>query len=795
MIAMATVRERWTSFLGAFVTTAMGVAVITLSALILLSGGPGVPERLAGAPVLVRSPEGARTSGVFAQDQPWAPERAERLRRALADLPGVAAAVADRSFYAQAAGTRQRAGERQGHGWPSAALASYGLRAGGPPVADDDIVVDRALGHSPGDRITVLTARGPRPFTVSGTMDGPGYWTTGHRAAELAGGVRAIGLVLKPGADAGAVAAAARGAVGASGEVLRGAARDELAPPQDEMTRWIGAQVLTAMTALSAFVTVLVVSSGFAFTVAQRRRDLGLLRTIGATPRQLRRLLYGEALTVGAIGGAAGAPLGALLAPALAGLFVDAGFQPAGFEVRMRPWVLAVAFALGLLVALAGVWSASRRAARIAPLEAMREAEVDSRAMTRRRWATGTVAAALGLACAVGTAFAGPDAMVLSCLGAAMGLTTGLTLLIPALVGPVAGALTRPLARRPGAVALLVRSNMVTAVRSTSATVAPVLATVAFATLITSAVQTTAAADAAGRAAAVRAEAAVVPRGTPGLSDAAAAGVRGTVLLSTTVYGGQGGSALSAAGVSPGFGRVYGTPVPRAQTAVVTRAVAAAHGWRPGRTAALTFEDGRTVRLRVLAVADDSLPYQLFLPRELVRAHDPSALADVVYRTGGPPARPAPGLGAHEVPVAEYAAAADAEDDRLVRIFTLILTAMTSGYTAIAVAATLLAATVDRARELHTLRLSGATRRQVLLAVAGETVCVVALGAALGVAVAAPVLLGMVHGLGTALGVPVALEVAWPWVAAAAGGCLLLGVAAAVLPARVGLRGGALAGR
>ncbi|WP_154686139.1 FtsX-like permease family protein, partial [Streptomyces himastatinicus] len=309
MIPMATVRERWTSFLGAFVTTALGVAVITLSALILLSGGPGVPERLAGAQVLVRSPEGARTSGVFAQSPPWAPERAERLRRALADLPGVTAAVADRSFYAQAPGTRQRAGERQGHGWPSAALASYGLGAGGPPMAADDIVVDRALGHVPGERITVLTAHGPRRFTVSGTMDGPGYWTTGHRAAELAGGVRVIGLVLEPGADAGAVAAAARGAVGGAGEVLRGAARDELAPPQDEMTRWIGAQVLTAMTALSAFVTVLVVSSGFAFTVVRRRRDLGLLRTIGATPRQLRRLLYGEALTVGAIGGAAGAPL------------------------------------------------------------------------------------------------------------------------------------------------------------------------------------------------------------------------------------------------------------------------------------------------------------------------------------------------------------------------------------------------------------------------------------------------------------------------------------------------------
>ncbi|MFF3328679.1 FtsX-like permease family protein [Streptomyces sp. NPDC002888] len=281
----------------------------------------------------------------------------------------------------------------------------------------------------------------------------------------------------------------------------------------------------------------------------------------------------------------------------------------------------------------------------------------------------------------------------------------------------------------------------------TSATVAPVLATVAFAVLITSAVQTTQSADTARQAAAVRAEAAVVPRGTPGLSDAVVSRVEGVALLSTTVYGGDGKVALSAAGVAPGFEQVYAAKAPRANTAVVTAAVAAAHGWQEGRTADLTFGDGRTRRFRVTSVVDDSMPYQVFLPRDPVRAHDPSALADIAFRTTPGPTRIPSQLRADETSVAAYAASDDAEEDRLVRLFTLILVAVSAGYTAIAVASTLLTATAGRVQDFRVLRLSGATPRQILLTLAAETCCLVTLGAALGLAVAAPALFGTVHGL------------------------------------------------
>src|SRR5699024_5279681 len=62
--------------------------------------------------------------------------------------------------------------------------------------------------------------------------------------------------------------------------------------------------------ALSIFLTVFIISSSFAFTVAQRKRDLALMRLTGGSRQQLRRLLLGEATLLGLIGTALGVPLG-----------------------------------------------------------------------------------------------------------------------------------------------------------------------------------------------------------------------------------------------------------------------------------------------------------------------------------------------------------------------------------------------------------------------------------------------------------------------------------------------------
>ncbi|MEU8527793.1 FtsX-like permease family protein [Streptomyces sp. NPDC048629] len=86
------------------------------------------------------------------------------------------------------------------------------------------------------------------------------------------------------------------------------------------------------------------------------------------------------------------------------------------------------------------------------------------------------------------------------------------------------------------------------------------------------------------------------------------------------------------------------------------------------------------------------------------------------------------------------------------------------------------------------LRRSGATPRQLLGTVAAETGFVVALGAVLGALAALPSLLGIRAGLSGTLGVPVDMVVPWTPVLTAVAGCLLLALAASVLPARRALR-------
>ncbi|GAB3804203.1 ABC transporter permease [Micromonospora zhanjiangensis] len=769
-----------------------------MSALLLLSATPRTPDRYAAAAVLVRSPAAAPDTDTFRESRPWSPEQAADLVTRLGALPGVAAAVPDRSFYVQAVRDGRPVGAPepgvpQGHGWASLGLSPYRLVAGTAPERADQVVVDRGLGLRPGDRVTLLTAAGPTPYTVCGTTDGPGFHLSDAAAAGLAPGVRVIGLVLRPDARAGEVAAAARSVVGDAGTVLSGAARAETEPRSDARTRWIGLQVLTAVAALTGFVSIFVVAATFAFAVSGRRREVGLLRAVGATGRQVRRMLYAEAAVIAVGAGALGAPVGAVLATVLGDVLVDVGIEPAGFTVRLPLWPPAVAVAGGVLVGLLGAASTARRMSRTSPLAALRTAAVDERPLGRARWITGGLATAGGLGLAV--AHVGGDLrdLATSSLYAAMALIVGLSLLAPVVVGPVVRAVCRPLRRLPGggATVLLARGNVLANPRRTASTAAPVLLTVGFAVLVTGLVQTSAGAYAAGRGARSGAAAVLVPDGTPGLSDAAVAAVSGAALLPTVGYVGT--RPVTAAGMDPHRPR-GGIEVTEGGLAgpggvAVAAGTAARLGWRTGTVATVTFADGRATELRVTAlVADGTAPAELLLDRATVRAHDPSALTEAVLLTGGPAGPVPPELGARVTDVGAWAAARDAEDDRLVWIFTVLLIAVSAGYAAIAVANTLLMATAARRADLRVLRLSGATTAQVLRPVAVESALVVAIGTGLGLLVSLPALLGMRAGLAEQVGTAVPLVVPWPVPLSVVGVCLLLALLASVPPARLALR-------
>ncbi|MET7394440.1 ABC transporter permease [Dactylosporangium sp. NPDC005572] len=758
---------------GAFVAVVIGVALVAASTLLLASGRARVPDRFAATPIVVAGPE-AGTPGIpFPPARPWSSADAAALAARLAALPGVAEAVPDRTFYAQVSGHEETTPE--GHAWSSARLGDLKLTAGAPPARPGEVVVGEQIGAAPGTAITLLTASGPQRYIVTGVVDAPLIFVADDVAAELAPGVRAIELRLESGADADRVAAGVRDVVGTGGRVLTGDGRGALEPRADARLRWIGMQVLTGTAALGGFVTVFVVASTFAFTVGQRRRELGLLRAIGATPGQVRRMVLGEALAVGAIGSVAGLLAGAVLAPAVGRILVGARLEPATFEVRFEVWPVLVSLAVGPVVAVLGAWSAARRAARVRPLEALREAAVEQRPMGWARWVLGGVLLAVGIALAIGTA-ATDEAQngATFALYGAMALVTGVTVLAPAAVPPIVRLCRLPVRTKGGAVGLLVRESALTAARRTASTAAPVLLTVAFAVLVAGMVRTSTEAYATGRAADADAGWTVVPQdGVPGLSEAVVAAVPGLALLPTTAYVDVGNKveARSVAGVDrpdlTGDGVV----------------VLAGSGRRVGETFPVVFADGTQVTLRVTAVEPDgSLPVEFLVARDTVRRHDPSALTPAIQlaeRVEVPA-----GTGARVVDVATWAAEADAEEDRLVWVFTLLLIGVSAGYGAIAVANTLLMAAAGRAPDLRVLRLTGATRRQVTGFVLAESSLVVLIGAVLGGAVAFGALLSIRSGLSEQVGAPVALVVPWTVVAGVVGLCLLLAMLAGVATSR-----------
>jgi putative ABC transport system permease protein len=782
-------RSAWTSLTGGFVAVAVGVAIVVLSCLSFASSTAEVPERLSSATVLVTSPAVDTPADPFPPSRPWSSAQADALAGRLAVVPGVLSTVVDRSFYLQPLRDgRPVDGEVEGHGWSSVGLGPRRLVRGRPPERMGEVVLGAGAEVAPGTAVSLLTAAGPRPYTVTGVLNGPGAYLSDVEAAGWAPGVRVIGLLGDP------EPSAVRAIVGDAGRVLIGVDRGATEPRDDATTRWIGTQVLTGMAALAGFVTVFVVASTFGFSVTQRRREIALLRAIGAVPGQLRRLLVLEALAVGLLGALVGGAVGAALAVPFGDGLVAAGFQPPTFRVHWTVWPFGAGLLAGPVVAVAGVWLASRRAARIRPVEAIREAAVDLRPMSRVRWWSGVGLAGLGGAAVFATVGRGDLAELASlALLGAMLLVVAAALLAPAIVPTAVRVLTWPWHRSPGATAMLVRCSVLAGRRRTASTAAPILLSVAFAVLIAGSVATTTHAYAAARGARVDAAAVVVPDRAPGLSDAVVRAVGGTAMVPTPIY--VGGTVLAGLGVDPASfatanrrltvvaGDLAG--LDETDTVAVTERTSADFGWPVGDTPRLILADGAETPLRVVAViADASAPAAALVGRTTLRSHDPSALASAVFVQNTPDGM----VGARVVDVATYAAEADAADDRLVWLFTLLLVGVSAGYGIIAVANTLLMAAAGRRRDLRVLRLSGATRRQVWFAVAAESAVVVAVGSVLGGAVAFIGLWGSTAGLSAQAGTPVGLVVPWSTIGVVVGTCLVVAVVASLVPTRQSIR-------
>jgi len=308
-----------------------------------------------------------------------------------------------------------------------------------------------------GQRLRVGTPAGPRTLPVVGLFRFSDNLNFGGQgiAAMPAGAARPL-MGIPSGYLQVSIVAADRGQVAALQQRLQARLGEgvEVKTPQgvgDDIGKQLQAldMVLYFFAGVALFVGGFLILNSFNMTVLQRTRELGMLRTLGATRRMVKRTVLAEALALGVIGSVLGLGLGLGLAVGLTELMKGFGI-PVG-SLSLSASAAGVAVLTGLLATFAGAYWPARRAGRISPIRAVLGERVT--VTTRNRVGRAVAGIALFVPGAVfggslwmnnntGGALNGMIATLLT-----MAMFVGMVLAAPVIITPLVSLLTRPLRR------------------------------------------------------------------------------------------------------------------------------------------------------------------------------------------------------------------------------------------------------------------------------------------------------------------------------------------------------------
>ncbi|WP_329089637.1 ABC transporter permease [Streptosporangium sp. NBC_01469] len=181
------------------------------------------------------------------------------------------------------------------------------------------------------------------------------------------------------------------------------------------------------------------VVSTVSLTIQHREQELALLRSIAATPRQIRQSVVLETVIVALPAVAAGLLPGIALGTVILGRLVDGGLVSAPTELNAGGLCVAIGAGTSLLAAIGAALISSGRAASIPPVRALTEATPSpARSLTRIRAISGTGLLVVGLSLATATLFMANGPLLSSTAGpAGVAVAVGLALLSPAAMRPV----------------------------------------------------------------------------------------------------------------------------------------------------------------------------------------------------------------------------------------------------------------------------------------------------------------------------------------------------------------------
>ncbi len=269
-------------------------------------------------------------------------------------------------------------------------VAEWELASGKAPTGPDQVVIDKTTseetGYGIGSKVTVLLPSGSRVQpTVVGTAQAS-LSSSGAGATLVSWDLpTAETLLTKPGQI---TQLRVKAEPGVSQDALKQSV-DKVLP--DTVTSQTGAEsaqdfakqlnerlgflntFLLVFALIALFVAAFLIYNTFSILVAQRTRELALMRAIGATKGQVNRAVLVEAVVVALVATTVGLLLGVLVALGLKGLFSLAGAPLPGGGLTFLPRTFVVAYGIGLVVTLISAVIPARRASSIPPVAALRE--------------------------------------------------------------------------------------------------------------------------------------------------------------------------------------------------------------------------------------------------------------------------------------------------------------------------------------------------------------------------------------------------------------------------------------
>jgi putative ABC transport system permease protein len=702
------------------------------------------------------------------------------------------------------------------------------LRTGRGPQAPGEVAIDAGLAKQGnfqvGDRIGVLTLQPKRTFTLVGIF---GY--TGGRdslggetrvaftepvAQQLLLGKQGVYSVVNVQAQQGISPSELRDGIQArlgGGYVVR--TRQQVAEDQaSDVEGFLGfiRAFLLGFAGVALFVGGFLILNTFSILVAQRTRELALLRALGASRGQVLRSVLVEAVVVGLLAATIGLLAGLAVAVGLRAVMeAQSGLRFPDARLTLPAAAVITSYLVGVLVTVVAALLPALRASRVPPMAALRDAATPDKPLTALTIA-GAVPALLGVG-AVGAALFGDlgDATLPALLGGVLLTFVGVAMLTPAISRPAVAALGRALAwSTPGK---LGRRNAARNPRRTAVTAAALMVGIALVTGVSELASSLQASlqGVVGQSLAAELIIAGDDLGGPSAASYDPAvidqakrleGVAQAVAVHTDIAQLGTDTTEVAAGDLPAMAAIFGLKTTAGELRrlhpgelVIDDEYAADHDLAVGRTLQVATQRGGSQPYTVVGVFQRSrlVPGPVLLPLEDARTGFRSPQANFGYVHLQPGAdTPAiqqqvealladnPEVGVRSQ--ADFLAQLTSQVDTAV-VMLYVLLGLSILIAVLGIINTLALSILERTRELGLLRAVGMPRSQLTQMVAVESVVIALFGALLGV------LVGSALGTAVVRAVPEelvsVLSLPWASTALVLGLAVLVGLAAAVLPA------------